>query len=157
MPSLWVPNAAADAILADQGHAEARRFVGFRNRLKAMDSRMDAFLCDTFDPENPELRVGFYYLTRRNDNGTTAFFEISHPDGSFREPDDVLIDNLQKIDRDTLTDLRSRREEKRRKAAREAQRKKEEAAGRLKEEIDFAFRVQMPITRTWKDAVDGAG
>lgn len=151
MPDLWLPNAAADAILADQGNAEADRFVGFRNRLKAMDPRMGAFLCDK-DMRNhpeyrdladtPDLRVGFYYLYRRNDNGTVAFWEISNPDGSYREPDDALIDALQKIDRDTLQDLRARRAEKARRKEKREQETRELNLAKLQDQTDYAFRVQ---------------
>lgn len=151
MPSLWVPNAAADSILADQGHAEASRFVSFRQRLKAMDSRMDAFLCDQTDPDG-ELRIGFYYLFRRNDNGTVAFFEVSDEKGGFLEPGDWLIDRLQMVDRDTVFDLRDRHEARKREAEKARADRNEEIEARVADQSDYMFRVQHAFpSLPWKD------
>lgn len=153
MPSLWMPNGAAEQILAEKaGMDEAKRFVGFRHRLHALDPRMDVVLCEREDPEN-DLRQGFYYLVRRNENGTVAMWEISNPDGSFREPADDLIDGLQKIDRTTLWDFRDEQQRKKRLREREAERKREEASERFRDECDYAFRVQHAFGSVpWKKA-----
>lgn len=149
MPSAWLPGAVAEQIIAEKaGFDEAKRFVGFRKRLKAVDSRLDAFLCDRADPDN-ELRMGFYYVFRRNENGTVAFWEI-HDNGRFREPADDIVDAFQKMDRESLQDFKDDRDRKARKKQREAERKQEEASWNFAEECNFAFRTQIPITEGWK-------
>lgn len=150
MPSAWVPNSVAEAILNEaEGRKEAQRMVQFRARLKALDSRFGCFCADKNYPDD-EIRMGFWYVFRRNEDGTVAFWEISSPDGSYREPGEDVIAALQKGDANR-TDLRREREAQRRADARRREKRdadrREAIHDRLKDEFDYAFRVQIPIKK----------
>lgn len=146
MPSAWLPNSVAESILSEKaGQDEAKRVFGYiRNRLRAIDARLDLILCDREDPDN-ELLYGYYYVIRRNENGTMTFWQVQQPDGSYREPDERIVQAFQQMDRHTVADLRREQEEKqRRKRKREAE-WQERKGWELKDEADFAFRVQVPV------------
>lgn len=161
MPSLWVPGAVADQVIAEaEGRREAERMQHFRGRLKALDPRLDVFLADReaideFGVVQDQIRVGFWYVYRRNDDGTVAFWEVSNPDGSYREPGEDVIVAFQQGDA-SRTDLKAERERQRRR--REAERAKrerdglDELHGRFREKVDHAFRVQIPVSKDLKAA-----
>lgn len=129
---------------------EARRVMGVREALRGIDSRLDLFLCTQEDPDN-ELHAGYWYVVRRNDNGTTACWQVQTPEGKFREPDDQIVEAFRKMDRDTIWTFKDEQERKRRAKKRDAQRRREDAYERLKDECDFAFRTQMPVgSLPWK-------
>jgi hypothetical protein len=77
-------------------------------------------------------------------------WEISNPDGSYREPAWDIVEAFQKMDRESLQDFKDDRDRKARKKQREAERKQEEASWNFKELADYHFRVQVPITEGWK-------
>lgn len=143
MARLWIPPEAEAAIQEAEGRAEAERVREFTQRLKALDPRLDLFL-QTKD--SGELRAGFYYVRRKNDDGTIATWEVSKRDGSFREPDEEVIEALRKSDswtRDVWHDEINRgREEARRRIEAEKRRQREEDQEHLKELADFRFRTQ---------------
>jgi hypothetical protein len=151
MPALWVPNSAAEAILADQGHEEAHRVQHILRSLKAIDSRIGMFLCDRDDPDN-ELRMGYWYVYRLGDNGVAAFWEVSAPDGSYVEPTESVVEAFRQMEHDSVEDLRDRRRAaERRREQREEERKALNLA-RLTEEADYMFRVQHAFPGLpWKD------
>lgn len=117
MPNLWVPNEAAQSLVDEyNSRAEAARTLEFSKRLKAIDSRLDCFL----QASNIEhLRAGFYYIRRHNEDGTTTLWEVANPDGSFREPDEAVLESFRKGD--------ANRSENRGRLRREAQKRKEQA------------------------------
>ena len=93
---LWLPGDAARGVMREaEGKQEAARVIEFRKRLKAIDARLECFL----QSENvEELKAGFWYIRRMNEDGTIACWEVRNPDGSFREPDEAVIHWLQSID-----------------------------------------------------------
>lgn len=142
MPNFFLPNHVADQILAEKaGFDEARRVGEFRRRLKAVDECLDVFLCERDDPDN-ELRGGYWYVYRRGDSGMTGCWEVQNPDGSYREPGEDVVAAFQQMDGESLDDVRYRREVRRRARERALERRQDEAAWRLRDEADYAFRVQ---------------
>lgn len=155
LPSVWVPNRVADAIIHEaQGRHEAARVLEFAKRLKALDLRLDCLL-QTRDVPDEGLRAGFYYVIRRNEDGTVAMWEIRNPDGSFREPADDVIEALRKGDANR-TNLKAERERERRRVELGREKHKRDVLdrrhGEFKEQVEYAFRVQMPVRRKWEDA-----
>lgn len=149
MPSVWVPGAAADAIIAEaEGRQEAKRFLDFRNRLKAIDSRLDCFLAQRSIPDE-EIRMGFYYVYRRNEDGTVAFWEI-HDNGAYAEPSERVLEAFRYGDAnrtDHKTDrLRQRQADERRRHKRERDHL-DDLHGQFQEQIDHAFRLQVPVKK----------
>ena len=151
MPELWLPGEAARGVISErEGLREAERVFGnIAKRLKAIDSRLNLFLCDRDEYEEAELRKGFYYVYRRNEDGTIAMWEVSHEDGSYREPDEAFVEAFRRGDPNTVRDpaweRQKRRERERRlKEHREAH-EREERAYRTKELADFRFRTQLPF------------
>lgn len=150
MPDLWLPNGAAESILNDNAEEEAERIVAFTRRLKALDVRLGMFMCNEDDAEN-ELQAGFYYVHRHNEDGTVSFWEIRHPvTGGFYEPDEAVIEAFRRWDANThgstADDRRARREADRRRREKREQDWKDRKLAELKEEADFLFRCQVPIT-----------
>src|SRR3954468_22731366 len=114
MPSLWLPNGPAEAILAEKaGRDEAKRVMGVRSALKGIDARLDLFLCKQDDPDN-DLQQGFWYVWRRNDNGTIAMWQVQTHEGGYREPDDGIVEAFRKMDRDTIDTFRDEQARKHR-------------------------------------------
>lgn len=146
MPSVWLPGQIAETILNEKaGFDEAKRVMGVRQALKSIDPRLDLFLCKQEDPEN-ELKLGFWYVWRRNDDGTIAMWEVRTPDGGFREPDEQVLEAFRRMDRETIWDFKDEQERKRRQRARDAERQREQTAQNLKDWCDFTFRTQVPVT-----------
>lgn len=146
MPSLWLPGAEAEAQMhMAAGRDEAKRVLEFGRRLKVLDSRLDCFL-QTQD--RGDFRAGFWYVVRHNEDGSKAFWEVRNPDGSYREPDEAVIEMLRRNDANR-TDLNREWQQRQRREKeaeeREAQRKRDETAGLVKERMDYAFRVQHRI------------
>lgn len=144
---LILPSYVADSLIAE---GEARRVMdNFRPRLKALDARLDVFLCDKPDPDG-YLKVGYWYVYRRGDDGQTGMWEISNPDGSYREPDDAVIYALQRNDAsrgDLTREWQAQEEAKRRAKERDQERKSEERSDRIRDTLDYHFRVQHRIKR----------
>lgn len=155
MPHIWTPESARSEIReASEASLEADRIVEFTRRLKALDSRLDLFL-QTEDRE--ELRQGFYYVRRQNDDGTLSTFEISTPDGSYREPDEQVLEALRASDswsRDVWRDIERARNEKQRRMERERERVRDEECEHLQEELDYRFRTQLRPGDTRRLAVE---
>lgn len=153
---LWVPGGVADQIIDEaEGRREALRVQRFRDRLKAIDPRLDVFLASTRAVDEAgvvqdQVRIGFWYVYRRNDDGTVAFWEVSNPDGSYREPGEDVIAAFQKGDaartdqRAARIEARRRREQAREKRERD---RMDEMHGQFKERVDYEFRVQVPVTK----------
>lgn len=146
MPDLWIPSGAADVILDEQTEQEE----AFARRLQAVDPRLGVFRAHVDDPEN-ELRAGFYYVFRRNENNTTAFWEIKHPiTGGFYEPDEAVIEAFRRWDANThgssADDRRERRERETRAREKRQEDWKERKRDELKDECDYMFRTQVPVT-----------
>lgn len=142
MARLWLPESAETATREAEGRDEIRRVSEFTERLEAVDPRLDCFL-QTEDRD--ELRRGFYYVRRRNDNGTVATWEVSNPDGSFREPDERVIEALRASDswsRDVWAEIDRERERAAQRMKRETDRRQESMRDQLKDEADYAFRTQ---------------
>lgn len=151
MPAAWLPNSVAESIVNEaEGRREARRMVDFIRRLRAVDSRLDCWLAPRYFPDD-DIRMGFYYVLRRNEDGTITFWEVSNPDGSFREPDDQVIEALRRGDANR-TDLARERELQRRADARRREKRErdrlDEMHARFKDEVDYAFRVQVPVSKS---------
>lgn len=150
MPIL-LPGRVADSIRKDhaRNQAEAQRMLDFFRRLRDLDSRFTDVFLAAEDDETYSLRKGFWYLERRDDEGNVSFIESSNEDGSYREPDDRTLEALRFSDtwnRDVWRDITRTREERQRRRDAEKAREREELQGRLREEADFAFRVQVPVT-----------
>lgn len=152
MPSpVWLPGAVADQIHQESlGFHEAARVKDFTERLRAAFGReFDCVLWTAPDHPTEGFRQGFYYIIRRNLNGTVNTWEVNDH-GAFREPSDNDIEAMKRFDfhrpgaRDafkkdvqrTLDD-----KERRRKAL------DEERIGRMQEKADFLFRTQIPVTK----------
>lgn len=151
MPSLWVPNAVADSILESQGHEEAHRVGHIIRSLKAIDPRLGMFLCDRHDPDN-DLRMGYWYVYRRGDGGTAAFWECSGPDGEYVEPTESVVEAFRKMERHRVHDLQRDREERERRVKRREEERALLNRARLQEECDYMFRVQHAFpSLPWKD------
>lgn len=150
MPSLWLPGEVMRGLLAErEGEAEAKRLFGdFVKRLKAIDSRLFLVLCDRDDPEN-ELRYGFWYIGRHNEDGTTALWEV-HDKGAYKEPDDRVLEVFRSGDPSRLRSPKTERDRERRRREREKEHRKEFNAGerqaRLQELADHRFRLQVPVS-----------
>lgn len=144
-----------------EGVREAERVFGdFAKRLRAIDSRFRLYLHDKDDPslDLGDLRKGFYYLLRANEDGTFAAFEVRNPDGSFREPDDAVLEAVRRMDPARVRDAKWERLKARRRAeaAREAKKRfdAEERQARLLELADHRFRLQVPVSEAmgrWQD------
>lgn len=148
LPDVWIPGAAADAILAEvEGKREAARVIDFIRRLKAIDSRLDCFLAERAYP-GEAIRMGFYYVLRRNEDGTTTFWEI-HDNGAYREPSDDVLEAFRKGDA-ARGDLREERYQQRKADERARAKKKEDRREAIedvvKDELDYALRVQLPFS-----------
>lgn len=154
--SLWLPGEAARAVIDDrEGVKEAERVFGdFAKRLRGIDSRFCLYLHQGGGEDLGDLRAGFYYLLRHNEDGTWASFEIRNPDGSFREPDDKVLEAVRYMDSARLRSPRWERENRRRRQRREEEHRKrfesEERQARLLELADHRFRLQIPVP----DSVD---
>lgn len=145
MPSLWLPGAAAEAILNEQSETE----TAFVRRLKTVDPRLGMFRAQADDPEN-DLRAGFYYVYRHNENGTVAFYELVHPvHGGFYEPDEAVIEAFRRWDANThgstAQDREHRRESERKAREKRQEDWKERKRDELKDEADYMFRTQMAV------------
>jgi hypothetical protein len=133
-----------------QGAAAAREVVkDFEPRLKAIDPRMRVVFVDQPDDDGA-LRVGFWHLLRRNEDGSYAWFEISTPDGKYMEPNDQVLDALRRADgwapRNRGDAFRRGQEARLRAIERKREAEREELRERVKEQADFDFRVQVPVT-----------
>lgn len=142
---LWLPGNAARGIMREaEGKQEAARVIEFTKRLKAIDARLDCFL----QTENrEELKAGFWYIRRMNEDGTISCWEVRNPDGTYREPDEAVIHWLQSIDtwrgNGKLARKRAReRDERRREKSNEEKRRqfREGLTERLKFEHDTPSR-----------------
>lgn len=150
MADLWIPNSAAEAILGANAEQEAERIITFTRRLKAVDSRLGLFMANVDDPEN-DIRAGFYYVYRHNEDGTTAFWEIRHPvGGGFYEPDEAVIEAFRRWDANThgstAADRREARERKRKERVKREEEWRDRKRWEMQEQADFLFRCQVPIT-----------
>lgn len=140
--SLWLPNNIAESI---RNEAEVRRegtaVSRVERELKTIDSRLDIILIAEDMPEH-DLQGGFYYIRRRNDDGTMAFWEIRNPDGSYREPDSAIVEAMRRIDSTHENVLmRGRREKAKRK--REAERRQEEKRRQFREGLAERLKFQL--------------
>lgn len=152
MPDLWLPGAAAEAILNEQTEKEE----AFVRRLKTVDPRLGMFRATADDPEN-DLREGMYYVYRRNEDSTVAFYEIKHPvHGGFYEPDEAVIEAFRRWDANThgstAQDREHRRERERKAREKRKDNWRERKADELKDLADYEFRTQMFV----KDGVLGS-
>lgn len=152
--SMWLPGEAARAVVDErEGVREAERVYGdFALRLRAIDPRFRLYLHGQDTPEEleeAELRQGFYYLLRANEDGTFAAFEVRNPDGSYREPDDAVLEAVRRMDPDRVRNVKHERATQRRKAEAEREHRKrfasEERQARLLELADHKWRLQVPI------------
>jgi hypothetical protein len=144
MARLWLPARAEAAKHAAENNAEARRALEFGKRLKALDPRFECWLQER---DIEDLRAGFYYVERKNDDGTVATWEISNSDGSFREPDEQVIEAFRRSDgwsRDVWREVEKGREQQRRRMQAESDRQKQERRSELAERAAFRFRTQVP-------------
>lgn len=148
MSHLWLPE-QAEASLHEEysSRAEARRVTDFTERLKAIDPRLRCYLHK--EPDVEGLRQGFYYLIRRNDDGTTAVWEVQD-EGRFREPDEQDIQAFYATDlwkQGAKERLKGRAEANRRERRRAAERTREQQREHLREKAAFAFRTQIPVSK----------
>ncbi len=95
----WIPREAADRIAAE-------KVQDFASELSGIDYRLDMFVCRRDDPEH-NLRDGFFYVRRFNEDDTVTFWEISDENGGWREPASDVLDALRQND---LRDSRVSRE-----------------------------------------------
>lgn len=160
MPQLWLPEQAQAAIHEDVGRQEAARVEDFTARLRGLDERLhcwlqlrDAWILGDpppgYEPKGPPIfRAGFYYVLRRNDDGTVATWEISNPDGSFKEPDESVIEAFRRADSHSRDVWNEEIVEARRRAERqveaERQKAKEDRLCRADDLLAFETRVQVP-------------
>lgn len=148
MSVLWMPEQArAELAMQYSSRAEAKRVQDFTDRLEAVDARLRCVLA-THDSPDGSIRNGFYYIARRNEDNTTATWEVTNPDGSFREPDERDIEALRMVD---LRNDRNRKAWKARRtqalAAREREkaRKREDTQAEIVDLADYRFRTQTPV------------
>lgn len=151
---LWLPREESEAILArGEGIREASRVINeFYPRLRAIDPRFDMFLQTE---RTDELKQGFWYVIRRNEDGTTAFFEVSNPDGSYREPDEAVLEMFRRNDANskdnTFWEFRKRVDREYKAKKREQERQREDLSQELKERMDYEFRTQIAPHAPLKD------
>lgn len=150
--SLWLPDQLAAARRDDL--RVARRFNDFRKRLKALDVRLETWAQVSTQPIKDadgdvvgELRGGFFYLGRKADDGSfTKVWEISHPDGTYKEPDDQVLDALRRGDtwsHDGWSEMQKVRERREREAVHRRAHNRERRRDHLKDVIDYRFRTQI--------------
>lgn len=136
------------------GRAEAERVIEFTNRLKAIDDRLDCFLCPVTIPEE-DLYIGFYYIRRRNDDGSTSTWRVQGPNGGFVEPNDRILDRFREYDTwahaDVLKRMRAEAERKRREREWQAQETGREFEEKLTERLKHVLDTQIAVTGAMKD------
>lgn len=155
--ALYLPNTNRDEYDEDayKGFVSA---ASTRAWLKEYDDLLDLVYAR---PEaKPPLQGGFWHIVRRNENGSTSFWVVQNPDGSFTEPDMRHVEMMQRIDgwRDPgggLREVRTARERKRRAEIEATNRKHEEFRERLLERLESALdkdsRIWVPSR--YKDAL----
>lgn len=150
MSTLWLPEQAEAQIHAEySSRAEAKRVQDFTDRVQALDPRLWCVLA-TQDSPDGEIKQGFYYIARKNEDGTVATWQIQNADGSFREPDERDIEALRVLD---LRNERARREWKarqtqaRRARERERERRREDRKAQVVDLADYRFRTQAPVAK----------
>lgn len=146
MSYLWVPEEARVKMAAEVASlGEAVRVTEFRNRLRAaFGNRMDCFIAEENSPDG-DLRMGFWYVTRANEDGTFGCWEINDG-GVFREPDERDIEAFRQFDFHNPARAREWKERRDRKLAereREKARAREDKQGKLDELITYATRLQV--------------
>lgn len=158
--SVTLPSGVAESMMRE---AEVRRekasVEAFARDLKSLDPRLDVFLMAEDIPEY-DVRGGFYYIRRRNDDGTVSFWEIRNPDGSYREPDSAVLEAMKKIDAnaDDLTARMKRRHEidRRKKEKRQSEKRRQFREG-LEERLKFIDNgAGILIPASFKDAYEKA-
>lgn len=119
--------------------------IAFKRRLKSIDPRLSLVLCDG-EHRADSLRAGFYYILRKNDDGTVTFWEVSGRNGEFCEPSEAHLEALRKVDA-SRTNQRAEREAERRRKERAKEHRKEFDAGerqeRMKELLEHRLRLQV--------------
>jgi hypothetical protein len=150
MSVLWMPEKArAELAMEYSSRAEAKRVQDFTDRLEAFDQRLRCILA-TRDSPDGEVRNGFYYIARANEDGTTATWQVQNPDGSFREPDERDIEALRMLDLRNpraAAALKARQTMARKQKERDKARAREETRDKIIDLADYRFRTQTPITK----------
>ena len=153
--SFLLPGRVADQIIRERDDSlrEAGHVMDVFKRLKAVDSRIEQMWLQTADVDDPdngvELRKGYWYLSRRNDEGQVAIFEVSGPEGEYIEPSDRLVELFQRADswnNGGYREMERRRRERDANRKRDLERQRDDMRAQLKDEMDFRFRVQVPVT-----------
>lgn len=156
--SILLPGHVAAQIVRERDDSlrEASHVMDVFKRLKAVDSRIEDMWLATEDhwvtedrSGEPDFPRGFWFVSRRNDEGKVSIFKVANPDGSYREPDDALVEAFKQSDLWNGENYRRLREgwrEQDRRRRAEAEAAKAEQREHLKELADFKFRVQVPVT-----------
>jgi hypothetical protein len=145
MATFWLPGELGHQLETEKyGKAEAQRIEDFARRLQALDPRLGCFIAtETRDG----LKEGYWYIIRQNDIGPTTW-EVSNPDGSFREPDERDIEALRQLDLHNPARVREFRE-RRQRALREKESRvkamEEVRQAHADEYLTFHTRTQIPF------------
>ena len=130
--SLWIPDSAARdqraAKAASLAHAlsETSGYLDYWNkRLRKLDPHLQLVKAAA-NTTNPDLKPGYYHVLRIAPESPPMIHVHQTPDGEFREPDDGLIQELEKGDMWNARAMRAAEERrKKREAEREAERARE--------------------------------
>ena len=156
MSQVWLPGQVADQILADkQDRSDAVFAREFTKRLRGVDERLSCFRSRTTEDG---LEYGFWYIVRRNDDGTTATWQVCdrQPDGTatYREPDERDIEALRALDLHNpkvVRAIKARNLQRQRQIEREKERLKEERVEDLVERWAFRTRTQIPFNHSRRE------
>lgn len=137
--ALWLPPEVKHQIENQPVHDLA-------DQLMAVDSRLRLIKWE--GPDTPDgLRHGWFFIVRFNDDGSLAAWMV-HNDEQWCEPTQAHIDIFRRGDTWTNPDeFRKRRARHQYESEKKAQTAREEAQWHLKDKMDYAFRVQVPVSK----------
>lgn len=112
----------------------------------AVDDRLRLLRWDL--PDTPDgFLQGWYYIVRFNDDGSIAAWQVHHAD-QWCEPTSAHIEVFKRGDTWTNPDeFRKRRARNQYEQEAKSRQLREEAQWKLKENADFLFRVQIPVSK----------
>jgi hypothetical protein len=104
---VWLPPSARQAVI-DERQRRTQEIVGMAEEgafkrtwdadLQKLDPRL-RMLRAKEDADLPELTPGFWHVMRLNDNAPpTVVLTVKNPDGTYREPDSRVFDELRRDD-----------------------------------------------------------
>lgn len=137
--ALWLPPEVKHQIENQPAHQLADQLMQVDDRLR---------LIKWGGPDTPDgLKHGWFFIVRFNDDGSLAAWMV-HNDGEWCEPTQAHIDIFRRGDTWTNPDeFRKRRARHQYEREAKAKAAREEAQWHLKDKSDFAFRVQIPVSK----------